>query len=131
MWRLRRYLAKFANSFWHSRAEKELAREVAAHLALMEEEFQNRGMAPIEARLAARRAYGSIEQAKEISGRAFLYVAGTNTTRSSVRVPKPRKKSGLHCSRGAHACLGHWSECYAFFSLQCRGIETPPRCRSE
>jgi hypothetical protein len=39
---------------------------VESHLALIEEEFVRRGMDPVEARLAARRAYGGIEQAKEL-----------------------------------------------------------------
>ena len=66
MWRCRRYLAKFCNLFRHRRAEQDLAREVAAHLALMEDDFLQRGMTPEEARVAARRAYGGVEQVKEL-----------------------------------------------------------------
>jgi predicted permease len=66
MWRWRRYIAKFCNLFRHSRAERDLAREVAAHLALMEDDFLQHGMTPEEARPAARRAYGGVEQAKEL-----------------------------------------------------------------
>lgn len=58
------------------RAESELAREVAAHLALLEEGFRNQGLSPEEARLAARRAFGGVEQAKEHhrDARAFRWI---------------------------------------------------------
>ncbi len=60
------YLSKLGNLFRRGRAERELAREITSHLALLEDDFRRRGMAPSEARLAARRAYGSIENAKEL-----------------------------------------------------------------
>jgi hypothetical protein len=47
------------------RAEEELAREVASHLTLLADDFERRGMSPEEARLAAKRAYGGVEQAKQ------------------------------------------------------------------
>jgi hypothetical protein len=64
--RWKRYWAKLNNLLRRDRAERELAREVAAHLTLMEDDFRRRGMTPEEARLAAKRAYGGIEQAKEL-----------------------------------------------------------------
>jgi putative ABC transport system permease protein len=55
------------NAFFHrGRAERELAREVDSHLALLEDEFRRRGMSPADAKLEARRAYGGISQAKEL-----------------------------------------------------------------
>ncbi len=66
MWSYRRYLAKCYNLFRQERAEQELAREVASHLALIEDDYARRGMNPEEARFAARRTYGGIEQAKEL-----------------------------------------------------------------
>jgi predicted permease len=63
---LRRLLAKLRNFFNRRRAEDEMIREIAAHLALLEDEFLRRGMDLPEARLAARRAYGGVEQAKEL-----------------------------------------------------------------
>ena len=73
---MRRFLAKFANLFRGQRAEEEMAREIAAHLALLEEDYQRRGMTPEEARLAARRAYGGVEQSKELhrEERSFLWI---------------------------------------------------------
>jgi putative ABC transport system permease protein len=63
---MRRFLARIANLFRGRRAEWELTREIAAHLAMLQEEFEGRGLPPDEAKLAARRAYGGVEQAKEL-----------------------------------------------------------------
>ena len=63
---LRRLFAKVRNFFGRRRAEDEMVREIAAHLALLEDEFLRQGMDLAEARLAARRAYGGVEQAKEL-----------------------------------------------------------------
>ena len=59
-----------------SRAERELAREVDAHLALLEEEYRRRGFSPEEATFAARRALGGVEQAKEHyrDARSFVWL---------------------------------------------------------
>jgi putative ABC transport system permease protein len=68
---------KFANLLRRNRAEEELAREISAHLGVLRDTFQRQGMAPEEARLAAKRAFGGIEQAKELhrDERAFRLVA--------------------------------------------------------
>ena len=65
MSRSRRILSKLRNLFRSDRAEAELAREVASHLILLADDFERRGMSPREARLAAKRAYGGVEQAKQ------------------------------------------------------------------
>jgi putative ABC transport system permease protein len=63
VWRL---FAKLRNLFGRGRADREMARELSAHLTLMEDEFQRRGMSIEDARLEARRAFGGVEQAKEL-----------------------------------------------------------------
>jgi predicted permease len=62
---LRRIAAKLLGMFRENRTETELAREIASHLTFLEDEFRRRGMSPEEAKRAARRAYGGIEQAKQ------------------------------------------------------------------
>src|SRR5580692_1513479 len=62
---LRRIVAKLGNLLANKRAEEGLAREVESHLTLLADDFERRGMTPEEARLAARRAYGGVEQAKQ------------------------------------------------------------------
>jgi putative ABC transport system permease protein len=73
---MRRFFARFANLFRRRAAERELAREIASHLALIEDDFARRGMPPAEAKLAARRAYGGVEQAKELhrDARSFAWI---------------------------------------------------------
>ena len=63
---MRRFFARLANLFRGPRAEREMAREIASHLALLAEDFERRGMSADEAALAARRSYGGVEQAKEL-----------------------------------------------------------------
>jgi len=65
MSRSRRLLSKLRNLFRNNRVEEELAREIASHLVLLADDFQRRGMSAEEARLAAKRAYGGVEQAKQ------------------------------------------------------------------
>jgi predicted permease len=63
---LRRLISKFKNLLRRGRADQELAREVSAHLALLEDEFERRGMSREGARIQALRAYGGVEQAKQL-----------------------------------------------------------------
>jgi predicted permease len=67
---IRRFVLRLINLVRPSRADRHLSKEIAAHLALIEEDFLRRGMTPDEARLAARRAFGSTEQAKELQREA-------------------------------------------------------------
>lgn len=71
---MRRFLSRFVNLFRGSRAESELAREIDSHLALLEEDFECRGLSPDEARRAAHRAYGGVEQAKELHREARSFI---------------------------------------------------------
>lgn len=76
---LRRILLRFFGLFTNSQAEAELDREIAAHLQLLEDDFLARGMTPKEARRAARRAYGGVEQVKQLhrNERAYQGLAST------------------------------------------------------
>ena len=64
--RIRRLLCQLLNVIRPGRSEPELEREIAAHLALMQDDFVRRGLTPDQARVAARRAFGGVEQAKEL-----------------------------------------------------------------
>ena len=66
MMSLRRFLSKCWSLFRTERVEAELEREIKAHLTLLEDDFLQRGMSVHEARLAAKRAYGGVEQAKQL-----------------------------------------------------------------
>src|SRR3984885_5943987 len=79
MARWRRIIARLRNLLASKRAEEDLAREVASHLNLLADDFEHRGMSPEEARLAARRAYGGVEQAKQAhrDERSLLWIEQT------------------------------------------------------
>ena len=66
MWRLRQSLMRVFSFLRVRKAEDELDREVRAHLALLADDYENRGLSPAEARTAARRALGGVEQTKEL-----------------------------------------------------------------
>src|SRR5207302_8142330 len=59
-------LSRFWNIFRKRRLERELNAELQTHLDLLTEENIRRGMNPTEAAHAARREFGSVEQAKEL-----------------------------------------------------------------
>ncbi len=75
---VRRLLLRFLTFFRSDRAEADLAREIAAHLKLLEDSFLAQGMSAEEARYAARRAFGGVEQVKEKQRdtRSFRWLAG-------------------------------------------------------
>jgi hypothetical protein len=74
---MRRLLHRLYNILRSGAGEAELAREVTSHLTLLEDEFQRRGMSAEDARFAARRAFGGVEQAKEHQrdARSFRWIS--------------------------------------------------------
>jgi predicted permease len=62
---IRRFVLRLLSSFRPGAAEAELSREIHSHLQLLEDEFVSKGMPRDDARLAARRAFGGVEQVKE------------------------------------------------------------------
>ncbi len=72
---LRRFFSRLAHLFRPDRGEKDLARELASHLSLLEDEYRRRGLPADEARRAARLALGGVDRAKELhrDERSFLW----------------------------------------------------------
>jgi hypothetical protein len=70
------FCRRFLNVFRADRSEAEAAREIAAHLALLEDDYQRRGMTADESRLAARRALGSTAYAQDVhrDARTFAWI---------------------------------------------------------
>ncbi len=84
----RRFLLRLVHFFQPHRAESELERELAAHLGVLEDEHKRRGLTDAEARLAARRAFGGVAQAKELhrDARSFRWLSDLRQdTRFAVR----------------------------------------------
>jgi putative ABC transport system permease protein len=75
---IRRVLLRLVSFFRSGNAEADLAREIKAHLQLLEDRFIAQGMSAQDAHYAARRAFGGVEQVKEYQRdeRSFRWLAG-------------------------------------------------------
>ena len=62
---IRRLVLRLLSFFRQGAVEAELSREIRSHLQLLEDDHVAKGMSRDDARLAARRAFGGVEQAKE------------------------------------------------------------------
>src|SRR5262245_16547567 len=73
---MKRFVLRLLNVFRRDRAERELARELDSHLALIEDEHVRRGMTREDARRAARRTVGSIPLASDLhrDARSFAWL---------------------------------------------------------
>ncbi len=72
---MRRFVERLLNLLRVRRPERELAREIESHLALMQQAHEARGMSERDARRAAVLALGGVEQTKELhrGARSFLW----------------------------------------------------------
>jgi putative ABC transport system permease protein len=89
MSKIRLFFHRLAASFYRGGADTDLVREIKAHLQLLEDQFVAEGMSPEEARFAAKRTFGNIEQTKELQrdARAFRWLTGwTMELRLGVRM---------------------------------------------
>jgi putative ABC transport system permease protein len=75
---MRRTILRLLSSFRAGHTEHDLAREIRSHLQLLEDQYVASGMTPDEARHAARRAFGGVEQVKQLQreARMFRWLAG-------------------------------------------------------
>ncbi len=62
---LRTWLARSAGALWSRRRDAELDDEIRAHLEMLTEEHERRGLSPEAARQAARREFGGVTQIAE------------------------------------------------------------------
>src|SRR5688572_11049912 len=78
---LRRRLHRLVTAFRSGQAETDLAREIRAHLQLLEDHFVAQGMTREDAHYAAKRAFGGVEQVKELQRDecSFRWLTGWRT----------------------------------------------------
>jgi macrolide transport system ATP-binding/permease protein len=62
---LRAFVARMKATLFRVGLDEQLDEEIQAHLDMQAEEFMRQGMSPHEARLAARRTFGGVDQIKE------------------------------------------------------------------
>jgi len=108
---LRRIFLKFSLHFANSKVEADLAREIGAHLAFLEDEYLRQGMTPEDARRAARLAYGGVEQATQLhrderafQGLGHILQDTRYTFRQLCRSPGSSAPSIFEIS-GAESCV--------------------------
>jgi putative ABC transport system permease protein len=121
---MRRTILRLLSLLRSNRAEQELSREIRSHLQLLEDQYVARGMDAEEARHAARRAFGGVEQAKEHQrdARTFRWLAGWSMDlklggRMLVKYP------GLTLVGGLAMAFGIW---VGLITFQVVGIATHP-----
>jgi len=62
---MRRFFERLLNLLRVRRPDQDLAREIDAHLALLQDTYEARGLSPDAARRAARLAFGNADHVKE------------------------------------------------------------------
>jgi putative ABC transport system permease protein len=90
----RRLALRIANLFRSTAADRELERELASHMALLEEEYQQQGLSVDEARLAARRSLGRLDSVRQThrEARSLMWMADVGrdlqyASRTLVKTP--------------------------------------------
>ena len=75
---IRRFFSRLITFVRAGKADSELTREINAHLQLLEDQFVAQGMTSEDARYAAKRAFGGVEQTKERQRetRTFAWLTG-------------------------------------------------------
>src|SRR4051812_776446 len=131
---IRRLLRRLGNAFWPGRAEDELARETAAHLALLEEDLQRRGCTAEAARVEARKAFGGIEQMKDRhrDARSFLWLDDARrdlgyAIRMVRREPLFALTAALSLAIGIGAAITVFTVGYAVLFAVPPGVADPSR----
>ena len=61
----RLWVARMLGMFSRRHTEQELSEEIRGHLEALAEDHVRRGLSPAQARMAARRDFGSVQQMKE------------------------------------------------------------------
>jgi putative ABC transport system permease protein len=119
---IRRFVLRLLSFFRPGAAEAELSREIHSHLQLLEDEFVLKGMARDEARLAARRAFGGVEQAKERQrdARGFRWLDNSRVdfklgARMLAKYPALSLIGGAGLAVGVAIGAGFFAFFYSFF----------------
>ena len=106
MTHLGRFFFKLIGLFRNTRIEEDLSREIASHLALLEEDFRRQGMPAEEAHLAARRTYGGVETPSNSTGTSARFCGSNALCRTSVSRFASSQIAGFYNRRDLTLALG-------------------------
>jgi predicted permease len=119
---IRRFVLRLLSFFRHDAAEAELSREIRSHLQLLEDEHVAKGMSRDDARLAARRAFGGVEQVKEHQrdARGFRWLDNSRVdvklgARMLAKYPALSLIGGAGLAVGVAIGAGFFAFFYSFF----------------
>ncbi len=118
---IRRVVLRLLSLFRAGAVEADLSREIHSHLQLLEDELVSRGMPRDDARLAARRAFGGVEQVKEHQrdARGFRWLDNSRLdfklgARMLVKYPGLSIIGGAGMAVGVAIAAGFFTFLYAF-----------------
>src|SRR5687767_13249958 len=119
---IRRFVLRLLSFFRTGAAEAAMSREIHSHLQLLEDQFVSKGMPRDEARLAARRAFGGVEQAKEHQrdARGFRWLDDSRMdfklgARMLAKYPAMSLIGGAGLAVGVAIGAGFFAFFYSFF----------------
>ena len=107
MHRLRRFFGRLLSVVRPHARDADLAREIAAHAALIEDEYRRRGLSPEEAHRQSRVRLGGIEQIKERHRRARSFAVAADFIRDvQIGVRMMRRQWGTSLVLALTLALG-------------------------
>ena len=108
---MRRFLERLLNLLRVRRPDHDLAREIDAHLALLQDTYEARGLSPDAARRAARLALGNVDHRQgTASGRPVLSLDRRRVAGCRARAPPAAAQPRVHRDRGAVTGDRHWRQ---------------------
>jgi len=131
---LKRAVAKIRNLWRSRRQDLEMEREIAFHLALLEEDYERRGMSPKDARRAARQTLGGTERVRQLhrDARTILWLDDLLRDvqfgiRMMLRNPSPSVVAMFTLAIGIGACATAFIWINGILLKPLSGVSDPAR----
>jgi hypothetical protein len=92
---IRAVVSRIASLFRRRQQDADLDDEIRAHLDLLAAEYERRGMTPGQARFAARREFGGVQQMKETY--RIAPACGGSKTHDATPITRCARCAGRRC----------------------------------